>query len=295
MPRTSAAPVPPPAPSAPPQEHVLAAMRAQVARIRVHEPGVRAETDPEELHQMRTAVRRLRAILRAVKPMLDAAPLRELRRELRWFGAALGVARDADVFRAYLDQEIAALTPAERAAGERLLARLDRGHAAARAGARAALDDARYGPLMDRVEEAIRRLSRAVGDVSLADLAGRDFKKLRKAVSVLTKKPSDKALHAARIKVKRSRYTAELAQAVVGRAAERFAAKAHRVQDILGEHQDAVVAEQRIRDVMDELDDAEAAAADRLLGRQKKRRRASLAAFREEWPKLERRGRKAWA
>jgi CHAD domain-containing protein len=275
-------------------DHVLRAMRSQYAAIRVHEPGVRAGADPEELHQMRVAVRRLRAILRAVRPLFAAGPLTDLRRELRWLGSALGAARDADVFHAYMRAEIASLRPDERGPGERLLARLDVGRAGARARAVAALDDARYARLMERVEELVRHPGRVVGEVSLPDLARQDFKRLRKAVAALPKKPSDDALHAVRIKVKRARFTAELAGAVAGRPAERFAARAHRVQDILGEHQDAVVAEQRLRDVLEDLDDAEAAAAERLLRRQRRRRKMALAAFRDGWPRLERRGQKAW-
>ena len=279
--------VPTVAPGAPAADHVLAALRAQYAAIRVREPGVRNGTDPEELHQMRTAVRRLRALLRAVRPMFAAGSLTGLRSELRWLGAVLGAARDADVFREYLGMELGAV-------GERLLARLDAERAAAKTRVLAALDDQRYARLMDHVEETIRRPRLAAGDVSLPDLAAREFKKVLKAVGTLPKKPGDAELHAVRIKVKRARFTAELAQAIVGRPAERFAAKAHNVQDILGEHQDAVVAEQRIGDLLEELDDAERAAAARVLGRQRKRRKAALATFLEEWPKLERRGAKAW-
>jgi len=269
-------------------------MRTQFATIRVHEPGVRNGTDPEELHTMRTGVRRIRAILRAVRPMFATSQVDELRGELRWLGAALGAARDADVAREYLGRELASLKPAERAAGQPLLARIDAERAAAKTGVLAALDDPRYSRLMDRVEEMIRHPRLVAGDVSLPTLARRDLKRLRKAVEALPKKPSDRELHDVRIKVKRARYTGELAQGLVGRTAERFVAKAHKVQDVLGEHQDAVVAEQRIRELLEETGDAQNAAADRLLTRQRKRRKAAVTAFREEWPKLERRGVKAW-
>lgn len=281
-------------PGAPTVDHVLAAMRAHFATIRVREPGVRLGTDPEELHAMRTAVRRLRAILRAARPVFGTGQADELRLELRWLGSALGAARDADVAREYLGRELDSLTAAERTAGEPLLARIDAERAATKTGVLAALDDPRYSRLMDRVDEMIRRPRVVAGDVSLPTLARREFKKLRKAVAALPKKPSDRELHAVRIKVKRARYTGELARGQAGRAAERFVAKAHKVQDVLGEHQDAVVAEQRIRELLEETDDARNAAADRLLSRQRKRRKTAMAAFREEWPKLERRGVKAW-
>ena len=297
MPPTPPAAAPAVAAGAPAVDRVLAAMRTLVATIRVHEPGVRNGTDPEELHQMRTAVRRLRAILRAVPPMFPAGQVKELRSELRWLGAALGAARDADVFREYLGRELAVLAPAQRAAGTRLLARLDDERSAARARVLAALDDPRYARLMDRLEEAIRHARLVGGDVSLPGLAAREFKRLSRAVGALPKKPGDRELHAVRIKVKRARYTAELAQPLVGRRAERFLAKAHEIQDILGEYQDAAVAESRMRALLDETggEPGESAATARLLARQRKRRKAALAAFREEWPKLERRGGKAWA
>ena len=177
---TSAAHLPAIPHSASAVDHVLGAMRAQFATIRVHEPGVRNGTDPEDLHMLRTAVRRIRAILRAVRPMFATGQVDELRGELRWLGAALGAARDADVAREYLGRELASLKPAERAAGQPLLARIDAERAAAKTGALAALDDPRYSRLMDRVEEMIRRPHLVAGDVSLPTLARRELKKLRK-------------------------------------------------------------------------------------------------------------------
>ena len=59
--------------------------------------------------------------------------------------------------------------------------------------------------------------------------------------------PEDDALHASRIAVKRARYAADLAAHELGRPGERFVALAKQLQDILGDHQDAVVAEARIR------------------------------------------------
>ena len=54
--------------------------------------------DPEGIHQMRVAVRRLRAVLSAFGPMLPDDQRRWASQELRWFGDALGEARNLDVF-----------------------------------------------------------------------------------------------------------------------------------------------------------------------------------------------------
>ena len=62
-----------------------------------------------------------------------------------------------------------------------------------------------------------RRSSPAGG--SLRALAGREFRRLRKTVRALGEDPPDAELHAARIAVKRARYSAELAERSVGKAA----------------------------------------------------------------------------
>ena len=77
-------------------DHVVAAMRAQVAAIHAHETGARRARDPEEVHQVRVAVRRLRAILRASRPLFVEEWVAGLRRELDWLGSALGRLRDLE-------------------------------------------------------------------------------------------------------------------------------------------------------------------------------------------------------
>jgi CHAD domain-containing protein len=277
-------------------DHVLAMMRVQLEAIRAHGPGARLGTDPEELHKMRTAVRRLRAILRAVRPILDREWVEGLRSELKWLASVLGVVRDLDVLRHYLRTELASLERADRPAARRILGRLDAEWARTRQGLLVALDDSRYFKVLDRLEEAIQHPRVVAANLSLPEVAAGEFKKLRRAVQALPKKPTARELHAVRVKVKRARYAAELAQAVVGRPADRFVSKARKLQDILGEHQDAVVTEERLHTLV--ADDGhgrrERSVAERLMKRQRMRRQATRAAFLAQWPKLKRRGRKAW-
>ena len=76
----------------------------------------------------------------------------------------------------------------------------------------------------------------------------------------------------------------------------RFARAAKRVQDVLGAHQDAVVAEERIRGLLGQTRSAAAhLAAGRLVERERARRREARAAFPRAWARLEKRGRRAWA
>jgi CHAD domain-containing protein len=286
---------PPPSASASPADHVRAMMRAQLESIRAHDPGTRLGTDPEDLHKMRTAVRRLRAILRVARPVPDGESSENLRDELSWLGTALGAVRDLDVLLGALRAEIAAFEPIERAASRRVLERLDAERARARTDLLTVLDDPRYFALLDRLEETIERHPGSAAPISLVDIAAAEFKKLRKAVERLPEEPRDGDLHAVRIKVKRARYAAELAQPVVGRGAERFIEKTRALQDILGEHQDAVVAEERLRALLESARGRRAAfVAGRLVERQRSRRLAARSAFLEWWPKVERRGRQVW-
>jgi CHAD domain-containing protein len=270
-------------------------LRAHLEAIRVHDPGTRLGREPEELHQMRAGVRRLRAILRAARPLLEPGAIEALREELAWLNTALGTRRDLDVLRDYLGAELATLDPPERRGGQRLLRRLDDARERAGQSLLTVLDSPRYFALLDRIDELIAHPPVTGADVSLRDLAADEFRKLRKAVQALPEVASDADLHTIRIKTKRARHAAELAAPVEGRPAERFVDKAKRLQDILGEHQDAAVAEARLRELFDGARGRRAGfVAGRLVERQRTRREAAREAFRAFWPKVESRGRKAW-
>ncbi len=273
-------------------DDVLTMLRAQRRALLASDRGTRRGRDPEALHAMRTAVRRLRAILRAVRSSLDPEPAR-LGRELRWLGRVLGGARDLDVLRAHLRAELASLQGADATALRRVLARLDAERTRAQAAVRATLASSRFARLRRSLDGALGAAT-AGGDVAVGRIARRRFKKLRRAVEALGEAPTDRQVHAVRVGVKRARYAAELARGAVGRRAKRFGREAGRLQDILGEYQDAAVAEARLRTLLRTVG-ADRAAARRLLARQQHRRRMAWADFRDRWPKLERRGRKAWS
>ena len=276
--------------------HVLAILREQIDAIRGHEASARRGTDPEDVHDMRTAVRRFRAILRVVRSGFDRAWVEALRSELDWLGTTLGAVRDLDVLREHLLDELAALKDSAGPSATLQLSHcLDLEHSRARAKALSAPDSPRYRELLSRLDEAVRQPRVVTADLSLPQIAARQFKNLRKAVKALPAEPSDEELHAVRIKVKRARYAAELAEEEVGRPVSRFVDKAKKVQDILGEHQDAVVAESRTRACLRGTRSRPAAwLRERLIKRQRARRQKARKVFWKRWPSLKWRGRKAW-
>ncbi len=280
---------------APPLEHVRALIARQVAELMAHDPGTRLGEDPEELHQVRVATRRLRAVLRAARPLLDPAWTGSLRNELAWLGGALGPVRDLDVLLERLRAETEDLEPAERSAAGRFLELLGEERDADRKEMLEAMTSPRYAELLTRLEAAAVAPRGQEADVSLRDLAAREFRKLRKAVRALPTDPSDAELHRVRIHGKRARYAAELAEGVVGKPARRFVEDAKRLQDVVGEHQDAVVAEERIRGLLDRVHNPLAyLAAGRIVEREHARRSEARAAFPEAWAALEKSGKRAW-
>ena len=280
---------------APPLEHVRAMIAAQVGELIAHDPGTRLGEDPEELHQARVATRRLRAVLRAARPLLDRSWGESLRAELSWLGGAFGPVRDLDVLLERLGGEIGDLEPPERRAAGRFLTLLEEERESARGAMLEAMSSARYADLLTQLEVAAIAPRAEATEVTLEDIAALEFAKLRKAVRALPAKPTDDELHAVRIRGKRARYAAELAEGVAGKPARRVVGDAKRLQDVIGEHQDAVVAEERIRGLLDQISGPRAHfAAGRIVERERERRRRAREAFPDAWARLAKSGKRAW-
>jgi len=246
---------------------------------------------------MRVSVRRMRAALKAARPLLDAAWSDGLRAELGWLGGALGPVRDLDVLLLRLRGEIATLPTTERAAGDVLVAELEKDHAAARAEMLGALDAPRYTALLERLADAIRlplptpsaTPSATQAQPELLDLVRAEARKLRRAVERAGEDPPDEVLHALRIHGKRVRYTGELVEpglrgTPAGKAVKRLLGATEELQEVLGDHQDACVAEHRIRELLDGLGDLPDAYVVFVAGRLVERERQRAEQKRAEWP-----------
>jgi CHAD domain-containing protein len=150
--------------------------------------------------------------------------------------------------------------------------------------------------LLDALGEAADQPRPSGRTVGLDDLAGLAFRDLRKTAKGLGPRPSDEELHRLRIKTKRARYVGELAAGTVGKPADRFVTRARALQDLVGAHQDAVVASARLRELSaGTRGDRVAFAAGRLVEREEIRRREARSAVPKAWLKLQKAGRRAWA
>jgi CHAD domain-containing protein len=233
-------------------------VRAHRDELLQNDPGVR-EGDPDAVHDMRVATRRLRSTLGTFRQFLgDTDPLRD---ELRWTAGLLGAVRDGDVLADELIEEISH-TAADMVPGpvtRRIRRRLARDVSDARSELHDALNSDRYFAMLDALD---RFVDATVPEATAKALRKRTRKRLAKAdLGVETAlrsdliMPSDErdhALHDARKAYKKSRYAVELLTPLYGKPAKRLVILLKALQDLLGEHQDAVVAADLLRELGEE-------------------------------------------
>ncbi len=274
------------------QARVASMLQAQYHRLLLHDPGTRLGTDPEDVHQQRVATRELRAILRAARPMLDRTWADSLRGPLKLAGAALGEVRDLDVMLADLRIEASRLDEPERAGAHRLLSRLQTRRDEQQVRLRSELEQAWYVSLLNRLDVAVTAPAFVSSRMSFADAARREHRRARRLVHGLNADPADRDLHEVRKAVKRARYASELAAATGVHGAAGYVKRAKRVQDVLGEHQDAVVAQALLRSLAATAPTGgEKIAATTLVDVQNDRKAAARATFPELWRDLDKRAR----
>lgn len=248
------------------------------------EPGVRDGGDPENLHRFRVASRRSRALIRASRPLVRDQ-LAALDRELRWLGGITGPVRDLDVLIGRLRELVPELDP-DQAGAESIIAALERDRLRQRDVLVTAIETSRYRDLLARFESGVSALKASEANVSLARLARKELERLRDEYDDLGENPGDDDLHAVRIHAKHARYAVELAATAGGEPFEHLAHSLSKVQDVIGEHQDAVVAEQRIRAL---ATDESRLAAGRIVELERARKRRARAALPDAMAKVERR------
>ncbi len=288
-------PDPLPPSDAPAVAHVKGALAHHVRWLLAHDPGTRLGREPESLHQMRVATRQLRAILRAARPLLVPEWADSLREELRWLGQLLGPARDLDVQLAYFHEESAAFDARDRRLLAQFIAHLETRRKMVQDALLNDLKSERYLDLVRRLRQAVQDPTAVESTATLHDIAKQEYSKLRNAIRRAGHSPSNAGIHEIRIKTKRARYAAELAEPMAGKPTTRFISRARVVQDVLGMHQDAIQAETQVRAFLKESAGVRAAfVAGRMVERQRQRREQA----RERMPRLLRglvkRGEKAW-
>ncbi len=254
------------------EARVAAMLDAQVRAMLGADPAVRLGLGSEPLHDFRVATRRMRALLRAARPGLDERWAEGLRAELGWLAGETGAARDLDVLAEELQPRVERLGAADSDGGARLLDGLTAHRAEARAQVLAALASPRYFALVERLVAEAGRPRLSGRRLRLGPLVTGEYRRMRKAARRAAAEPDDAVIHRLRIAGKRARYAAEVAALPDDRQGQAFIRAAKDLQDVLGAHQDAVVAEERMRTLAAGADSPLAVAAGRLVEQEAVRR-----------------------
>lgn len=236
------------------REAITAFLRKYIRAFITQDVRVRRDL-PDSVHQMRVAARRLRSGLKAFGPLVDEEWATHLRTELGWAAGELGAARDTEVLLERLDRHAEHLGSRDAAlvravVDPQLSQRLD----SARDRAIGSLSTPRHIALlnelvsagaMPRVTELGDRSSKDV----LPELVDRAFRRLARRVKHLELEGPAEVWHEARISAKRARYSAEAVSGVFGAPAKRLADALSEVTEVLGDHQDACIAQDVLREM----------------------------------------------
>ncbi|MEX0790609.1 MAG: CYTH and CHAD domain-containing protein [Actinomycetota bacterium] len=260
-----------------------------------HDPGTRLGDDPEDLHQHRVGIRKLRSLLGSAR-MLEPEWSAALRAELEWIGDLMNPVRDLDVMVPYLRADMTLLDPAEAALMDRFVAGLGTEREAARKKMLEGLESDRYLELLKTLEAATVSLVVRPAEEDLTSGAARRYRKMRKAVRNLSSPPEDEDLHRVRRLAKKARYTADLVKPAGGKKVAKYLADIKRVQEVLGDFQDSVVAEERIEAFLPEArSPQESFVLGRMAELQASKKRRVGTEFPPAWRKVNKSGRKAWS
>ena len=231
------------------REVALAELRRLLGAWLTHEPGARLGHDPEELHQLRVTARRIDAILGLFKRQLPPALLRA-RKTTKSVLRSLGAARDLDVQLSELDHYCGHLPEHERLAAAPLRERLESERERVRARMIRALDSEATRRWLETLTLAVAEPSGANGAdramLVVPERVRRRFRKLRKSVDRLRGKSSMEDYHQVRRRAKQLRYATECGALMFGKPADEMLKALRRLQDRLGAHQDAYMAQKRL-------------------------------------------------
>jgi CHAD domain-containing protein len=222
-------------------------LNEQIDQIVVGDVDLRRGLDP--IHDTRVATRRLRSTLRIFKDVLhDNAP--NLDTDLKWFASLLGDVRDSQVQQGRFAEALDTL-PDDLVLGP-VPSRIRSDLQAIEFPARTAVDDAMESA---RYLDILNVLRRWRTDPPIdADLAPKTLRKPARKASRKAGHRLDQAIdagdptlwHRARKAAKRARYAAELV-APIDPSADPRRRHHKKVQSVLGDHQDTVIATAALR------------------------------------------------
>lgn len=209
-------------------------LKINFEKLKENEADFRKSFNPEAIHNMRVAIRRLRAAIKTFKRIIPAKA-KKIRAGLHKLGRILGKKRDLDVFSEFVlhtvnvksisFQKLARQTEQSQ---RKILSKLKSNY---------------YTKLVESLEQLKTETSKQ----NILKLSRNQIrKKLKKVIEIassIDSKVDDKTLHKLRISIKKLRYICEFFEPIFSKYICSLCSlieKTKKIQDILGDHQDAI-------------------------------------------------------
>ena len=226
-------------------------LNEQIDQIEAGDIALRHDENEDTIHDTRVAIRRLRSTLRVFAKVLDTAEIGDMDSELKWFAGLLGDVRDCQVQGSRFGDVLDGM-PDELVLGP-VRSRIDAHMNAIEFPAREAIAEAMGSARYQSMSAVLRRwrarppIAGAVKTGTVRKRARRAERKADRRLAAALESGDDAMLHRARKAAKRARYAAELCKSL-GRS-KRTIKHYKQIQGLLGDHQDAVVACEMLREI----------------------------------------------
>lgn len=210
-------------------------LKINIQRIKENEAGARKTLNPEAIHDIRVATRRLRAAIKTFNRILPAKA-EKIRAKLQRLFHALGKKRDLDVFSEFILLTVKAKT----ISFPKLTQQINKSQKQIRS----MFKSNYYARMIGSLEQLKTKTTREnIFKVSIKKIQKALWKVLEIAPSI-DSKVDDVTLHKLRISAKKLRYICEFFEPIFSKyicSLGPFIEKTRKIQDILGEHQDAIM------------------------------------------------------
>jgi CHAD domain-containing protein len=227
------------------------------------ETGARTGKEIEKLHEMRVATRRMRAAFQVFGQAYTKKKTKPLRAGLKETGQALGAVRDLDVFIENLQQYQQTLPEGNQESFQPTLEVWAKKRRKAQKQLVAYLNSKKYTQFKQELKKFVESEGQGVKTLPeeaptpyqlrhlAASLIYEAYEQVRAYETILENAPVE-TLHQLRISFKRFRYLLEFLQEVLGREAQLVIKEVKTMQDHLGKLQDAEVANELLKDFLED-------------------------------------------
>lgn len=235
---------------------------ADFIKMLKHEAGSRTGEDIEDVHDMRVATRRMRSTFALLEAYFKPKAIAPYQAGLKKTARALGDVRDLDVMIAAMQAYQQSLPVERKDDMQPVIDLLDRRRIAARKRLNAWLDKADYEKFLEKYSGFLT--TPGVGANTNEDSAALQiryripvivFEHMAdvRAYDAVLPATEVETLHALRIEFKRLRYLVSMYSDVLGTQVKDFTESLKKIQDHLGDLNDASVAQDQLSDLLPDL------------------------------------------